>query len=327
MQNYRKWISQEKKKINVFDLKHTAITSNLLSGVSFPRGTGEEQMLVAEKRVFPYQLAVKYTFDEKTRWSKAKLPFEAAFKTRNLIFPRQEVVRWLYSPQAEPYLQRALSNWILNWLMGRGISESIEDSFDIDSDQEEKFSMYSKLLKEKNFKLHEFIRVILLSKEYRQKITMEKPEGIYSSRNLRFLSGRQMVNTIFHFQEKEIYKQQESSQNFTEIAEIEVKKNTMIQSYFAKTLTPELNEKGSTHQSLFTIANEDLINYINNFAVKGKESEDKKTWLESVYKELLTRNPTEAELALILNHLDGEDEDKYFQVVWALANSPEYKLY
>ena len=195
MSNFNLWLRNERRKIDSYNLVKHAITRQITAD-PIPNGLGSPQMVISEERKFAWQMRIDYkTPDNRKIRGRATLPFSVPF-SKNFIFPRYEIARWLYSSDVEPFLNRSITNWVMNWLMGSGVKASIEDTFDITDEQEVIFNKYTGLLKKVNYRLEDFVREIVLSDEYRKDITGKKVKGIYKSRNLRYLSGRQIVNIL-----------------------------------------------------------------------------------------------------------------------------------
>ena len=112
---------------------------------------------------------------------------------------------------------------------------------------------------------------------------------------------------------------------------LNLKKNQMIQQYFSKTLTPDLNEKGTTHQVLFSMSDKNIFKFIEKHLEESQKHVDKRLWVCSLFLKLYTRDPSEDEMSIILSLINTpnmETNKKNIKgVLWALINSPEFKLY
>ena len=338
------WIYNERKGIDTYKMNKMALTRNL-NEVYDPYEDEEEeemmmnpsppllspQMVILEEKSSATQLRAYYTQNERKLRTNAVLPLKVPF-SKGRGFPRENVVIWMYSPKVAPHLSRTTANWVLNWLMGRGIKEIVTDTYhSSEFDQEDAFDRYGGYMRKSGYNLYKFIKFIVMSQDYRRVNTNEGTEGIYKSRSLRYLAGRHLVNTLYINQARAISRKLESSEKFTDEAELEIKKFQFMNSYFSNSVEPGLYEDGSTKQALFTATNKIWLDYAERIARRGHHIKgDEKKWINEVFIELYTREATEKEkvyLAALLDNSRPFESSNYKEVVWALINSPEMRLY
>ena len=338
------WIYNERKGIDTYKKNKMALTRNL-NEVYDPYADEEEeemmmdtskrllspQIVILEEKKSASQLRVYYTHDEKQAKTNAQLPLKVPF-SRSKGFPRENVVIWMYSPKVAPHLSRTTANWVLNWLMGRGIKEIVTDTYhSTEFDQEDAFDQYGGYMRKSGYNLYKFIKFIVMSPDYRRKNSNGGTEGIYKSRTLRYLAGRHLVNTLYVNKDKAVSKQPESSERFTNEAEVEIKKFQFMNTYFSNSVAPGLYEDGSTKQALFTATNKIWLDFVQKTALRGHQLKgDEKKWINEVFIQLYTREANEKEKAYLAGLLDSSkpfESSNYKEVVWALINSPEMRLY
>jgi len=216
--------------------------------------------------------------------------------------------------------------------MGSGVKEMVTDTYYAeDSNQENAFAKYSGHLRKYGYNLYKFVKYVLMTPEYKKALVKTEEEGIYQSRSLRYLAGRQLANILAVDKDRTIMKMAESSEKFTGEAESELKKFEFMDTYFSNSLAPGLYESGSTKQALFTATNEIWLDHAEKIARKGFSIKgDKKKWINELFIELYTREATEKEMDYLNSLLDNTktyEQSNYYEVVWALINSPEMRLY
>lgn len=338
------WIYNERKGIDTFKKNKKALTRELVSDYDPYEEEEDEgmmmdtskpllspQMVILEEKKTSSQLKVYYTHDEKPAKTNAMLPLKVPY-SRGKGFPRENAVIWLYSGKVAPHLSKTTANWVLNWMMGRGIKEMVTDTY-VSSDyaEEDAFAKYGGHMRKNGYNLYKFIKYLVMTQEYRNRNTNENREGIYKSRNLRYLAGRHLANILNIEKDKVNMAMPESSEKFTNEAEVELKKFTFMKTYFSNSLAPGLYEAGSTKQALFTATNEVWLSYAERLARRGHSMKgDKKKWINEAFVQLYTREANEAEhkyLSSVLDNTKDFSSSKYMEVVWALINSPEMRLY
>ncbi|MCM8539315.1 MAG: DUF1549 domain-containing protein [Lentisphaeraceae bacterium] len=339
------WLYNEENGIDTYKKNKKALTRTLIDDYD-PYADEEEdenmmmdsskpllspQMVILEEKKTSSQLKVYYTHDEKPVKTNAMLPLKVPF-SRGKGFPRENAVIWLYSPRVAPHLSRTTANWVLNWLMGQGIKEMVTDTYhSSEYEQQDAFDKYGGYMRKTGYNLFKFVKFILMTPEYRNRNSNESTEGIYKTRNLRYLAGRHLANIISMEKDQQILKMPESSEKFTNEAEIELKKFSFIKTYFSNSLAPGLYEDGSTKQALFTATNEIWLKHAEKLARKGHAMKgNSKKWINDVYVELYTREATEKEKEYLSGILDNKKPfagSNYLEVVWALINGPEMRLY
>ena len=338
------WLFNEQKGIDTFKKNNTALTRKLIDDYD-PYADDDDdenmmadtskkllsaQMVILEEKKTSHELKVYYTHDEKPAKTNAMLPLKVPY-SKGKGFPRENVVIWLYSPRVAPHLSKTTANWVLNWLMGRGVKEIVTDTYHApDYDQESAFAKYGGQLRKNGYNVYKFIKYILMTDEYRKKFGQDE-EGIYKNRPLRYLSGRHLTNILNSSKDKTNLAMDESSERFTNEAAMELKKYEFMNTYFSNSLAPGLYEDGSSKQALFTATNEIWLDYVDKLARRGHAIKgDEKKWINEVFIELYTREATAKEieyLAGILDNSKAYESSNYKEVVWALINSPEMRLY
>ena len=339
------WIMNERKGIDTYKKNKMALTRKLVDDYD-PYGDDDEdegmmmdtsapllspQVVILEEKKSSNQLKVYYTHDEKPAKTNALLPLKVPH-SRGRGFPRENVVIWMFSGKVAPHLSRTTANWILNWFMGRGIKEIVTDTYhSSEFDEEDAFDRYGGHMRKNGYNPYKFIKYILMTPEYRNRISNSTKEGIYKNRNLRYLAGRHLANILGVERDKQIMKMEESSEKFTNEAEVELKKFEFMDTYFSNSLAPGLYEDGSTKQALFTATNPIWMNYADKIARRGFSIKgDVNKWLDEVFIQLYTRKATDKEKQYLEGVLDNNKpytSSNYFEVVWALINSPEMRLY
>ena len=341
--NLNTWIYNERNGIDTYKKNNMALTRNLKVYDPYAEEKEEQMMMdsskallspqvvILEEKMSANQLKVYYTHNEKPASTSAFLPLKVPY-SKSRGFPRENVVIWMYSPNVAPHLSRTTANWVLNWLMGRGIKEIVTDTYhSTEFDQQDAFERYGGYMRKSGYNIYKFVKFIVMSPDYRRKNSNGETEGIYKTRTLRYLAGRHLVNNLYAGENKEIEKQAESSERFTDQVELEIKKFQFMNTYFSNSVAPGLYEDGSTKQALFTATNKIWLDWAEKIALRGHRMKaDEKKWLNEVFIQLYTREATEEEKNYLAGLLDSSkpfESSNYKEVVWALINSPEMRLY
>ena len=338
------WVLNERKGIDTYKRNKKALTRKLISDYDPYEDEEDEnmmmdtskpllspQMVILEEKKTSSQLKVYYTHDEKQAKTNAMLPLKVPH-SRGKGFPRENAVIWLYSPKVAPHLSRTTANWVLNWLMGRGIKEMVTDTYvSTENSEEDAFQKYGGHMRKTGYNLYKFVKYILMTPEYRNRNVNSSSKGVYQTRSLRYLAGRHLANMLSLKKDQENLKMPESSEKFTNEAALELKKYAFMKTYFSNSLSPGLYEAGSTKQALFTATNETWLNFAEKIARKGHAMKgDSKKWVDEVFIQLYTRQATQKEKDYLTGLLDNRKDfrsSNYLEVVWALINSPEMRLY
>ena len=336
------WLYNEQQGKSIFEEQKRAYYKQLPSASYYDKDEDEgmmednsdplkaPQLVIFEEKKTSGQIKVYYEREEKSLKTTAFLPMKSRY-SRSRGFPRENVAIWLTSPQTAKYLNRVTVNWVLNWLMGKSIKEPIVDIYSLDEYQEEVIFKFSAMLRTSGFNLHRFVKKVVLSEEYRQANSDAEKEGIYNSRNYRYLAGRHLVNTLYLPEFQQFSNMDESSRKFTNEAELELKKYRFMKQYFSNSLETGLYDSGSTKQALFTATNEIWLKYTEKIAREGYQSKlPVSSWIDDLYITLYSRRAVAAEkqyIQKLLNRRSSFENSNFYDVVWALVNSPEMRFY
>jgi len=337
------WIYNERNGIDTYKKNKMALTRNLTE-IKDPYADEEEEMMmdtskpllspqvvILEEKELASKIRVYYDYNERKTYTNARLPLKVPY-SRGKVFPRENVVMWLFSPKVAPHLSRTSANWILNWLMGRGIKEIVTDTYhSTEFEEEDAFDRYGGYMRKNGYNIYKFVKFIVTSPDYKRQNSNGGTEGVYKTRTLRYLAGRHLINTLYVDRAKALSKRENSSQKFTDEAELEIKKFQFMNTYFSNSVEPGLYEDGSTKQALFTATNKIWLNEAEKIARRGYQIKgDEKKWINEVFIQLYTREATEKEKTYLAGLLDSRqafENSNYKEVVWALINSPEMRLY
>ena len=209
----------------------------------------------------------------------------------------------------------------------------VTDIYFLEPEIEQELNIYASELKRSNYNLSTFIKSILLSEKYRTRNRTHKDDGDPDKlRALRYLSGRQMAESFFHVLDKDASTKKEGNKRFSARTWVEFKKVELMEDTFPDALEPQLYGPGTVMQSQLTASSERWLDYIDSMAREGYDNKTvtPERWLTEVYVRLFTRYPTVEEI----NYLTGLvsrttpfASSSFREVVWALVNSPEMRVY
>ncbi|MCM8532046.1 MAG: DUF1549 domain-containing protein [Lentisphaeraceae bacterium] len=291
----------------------------------------DPQLVIYEPKVTASSIKVKEKLDGyKYNMYKASLPLKGKF-SRSRDYPRTSAALWMTGSNLE-YFDKETVNWIVNWFMGKGIKMPITDVYFSTPEEEKEFSIYTSILKDSKYDIQKFIRTILLSKKYKTRNKMYDTDTAKNPlRQLRYLTGRQMAESFFDKEDKLASQGIEDSSKFSARTRVEFMKVKFQFENFPDSLEPQLHGPGTVMQSQLTSSASTWINYIDKIANEGyKSSKTSERWLTETYVRLFTRYPTVSEieyLTPLLNRKTSFDNSNFQEVIWALINSPEMRIY
>ena len=292
----------------------------------------DPQLVIYEPKISNNKVKIQRPLDNyEYETYKASLPLKGKV-VNGRDHPRNKAALWMTGSNLK-FFDRATANWVVNWLMGKGIKMPVTDVYFLEPEQERELEIYAGQLKKLNYNLPKFIKKILLSDDYRvRNRTYKNDESSQKLRRLRYLSGFQMAESFFHDLDVNTEKQPEGNTRFSSRAWVEFKKIQLMEDTFPDSLEPQLYGDGTVMQSQLTASSNRWLEYITNLAKEGFSNTEKtpERWLTEVYVRLFTRYPTVEEIIYLtgLVKRDSAFEDSNFkEVVWALVNSPEMRVY
>lgn len=286
-------------------------------------------------------------------WKKKRQRPELKFSTRQLL------AKELTGPQTDAF-SRNLANRIWGILMGRGIVHPYDmDHSDNPPSHPELLDLLSTELRTMKFDLRAFMRELALSETYQR--SSEAPAGVdpnsippesFALANAKGLSPEQLFASLLTATGSEPVLQsqlaaavKEDADDFAELEEDEEKMSEAIKgqrkkrvaefvSAFASTPgRPEGDFQASLPQALFLANHEGLVEWLE------PRDENLASWLlardepgvvsEAAYLAILTRLPTNEEVALTEQHFQARAYDRpraVTELIWSLVASAEFRL-
>lgn len=333
----KRWIAAEKQGQNVYirdvDKGISGIASLFNGGMKkvSPLDIAKmPQMLVLEKPIDLSRLKIRFKAETEVKTAFATLPTGSA-KLQGTKKPRQVLADWVISSQ-NPYTAKAVSSWVTNWLLGHSFITPLTDVYGGSGPRKSVLDNCAKILKQKKWDLTRFIGAILTSDFYKMQSASKNNEELFvyfKERRLRHLTGDQIFYTVSKHVDKKI-----DNEKLKKIADF---KNQQAMVKINKQLFPsslddeKTSYNGTLGQTLFMANNDKILNFINKLAKKGYSSgNSEEKWITTLIRSMFTREPTAQEIKFFSEHLDKSkayDSSNYFDVLWAIVNSPEMRLY
>lgn len=336
VENIKRWISAEKAGENIY-IKDV---NKGLSGLAGMIGGMKKvdvldivkvpQILVLEKEIELDRLRIKFKAESEVKTAYAELPAPSR-KLSGSKKPREALADWVIADN-NPYTAKAVAGWVTNWLLGHSFITPMTDVYGGTGPRKSVLDSCARLLKQQKWDMTRFIAAVLTSDLYKMKNAEKNNEeafAYFKERRYRHLSGSQLINTItFHSEGKIKNEALNKIAAFKNQQEM-VKLNEQL---FPSSLDDEQTSySGTLGQTLFMANNDKILNFVNKLARKGYHSKDpEKDFITNIIRNAFTREPTEAELKFFSDFTDKSksfDQSNYFDVVWALINSPEMRLY
>ena len=292
----------------------------------------DPQLIIYEPKISTNQVKIQREISYKNYEDfRARLPLEGKID-RGRDHPRNKAAVWMTGSNLK-FFDRATANWVVNWLLGKGIKMPVTDIYFLEPEEEEELQHFAAELKRVKYNLPNFIKSIILSSKYRLRNRTHANDGDFDKlRALRYLSGRQMAESFFHELDKEASLQKEGNKRFTSRTWVEFKKVQLMEDTFPAALEPQLYGTGTVMQSQLTASSERWLDYIDDLANEGFKNKTKtpERCLTEDYVRLFTRYPTIEEIEYLtglVNRQRSFSNSNFKEVVWALVNSPEMRVY
>ena len=333
----KRWIEAEKQGQNIY-LKD--VVKGLSGMASMFAGSMKKvnaldiakmpQMLVLEKEIDLSRLRIRFKAETEVKTVYATLPTENS-KLKGTKKPREVLADWVISPR-NPYTAKAVSSWVTNWLLGHSFIYPLTDVYGGVGPRKNVLDQCAKILKQKKWDLTKFVAAILTSDFYKMKTAVKNNEELFAyfkERRARHLTGEQILATVNYYTGPKIKNDKLNKIIAFKNQQDMVKLNEQL---FPSSLDDEKTSyNGTLGQTLFMANNDKILNFINTLARQGYDSKDtEEIWLTKTIRSMFTREPTSGELNFFKDHLDKSksyDSSNYFDVLWAIVNSPEMRLY
>jgi hypothetical protein len=342
--HFNTWRYHEEKKRSIFTDKKTAFIGTLpypddyymmqddeMMEEEVSKDLNAPQMVIFEPTMTASQIKItQQTDDYKYFKYKASVPLKGQYnKARD--FPRQTAALWMTGSNSK-FFDRETVNWINNWIMGQGIKMPVTNIYFIEPEQEAQFNVQIGHLKKAKYNLIAFVRSLLLSKKYKRRNQAHKDDGDSSKlRQFKYISGRQLANNFFHTEMQVTTAQLKDSQLFTAQAKIEFKKVKFMLDTFPDALKPQLYSPGNVSQAQQTASAPLWLGAIEKISQEGyRSNKNIEYWLTETFVKIYTRYPTVEELNYLTKQLKRQasfESSNFTEVIWALINSPEMRIY
>ena len=333
----KRWIEAEKQGQNIYlqdvDKSLSGMASMFNGGMKKVNALDVAkmpQMLVLEKEIDLSRLRIRFKAETEVKTAYATLPTETT-KLKGTSKPRQVLADWVISTR-NPYTAKAVSSWVTNWLLGHSFITPLTDVYGGSGPRKNVLDQCAKILKQKNWDMTKFVASILTSEFYKMKTAVKNDEEqfvYFKQRRARHLTGDQIFQTITKYTGPKVENAKLNKIIAFKNQQDMVKLNEQL---FPSSLDDEKTSyNGSLGQTLFMSNNDKILSFINQLARNGYQSQaSEEAWLGQTIRSMFTREPTPQEITFFKDHLDKTkpyDSSNYFDVLWAIVNSPEMRLY
>ena len=333
----KSWIEAEKQGQNIY-LKD--VDKGLSGMASFLSGNMKKvsaldiakmpQMLVLEKPIDLSRLKIRFKAETEIKTAYASFPTGTS-KLRGTRKPREVLADWVVSTK-NPYTAKAVSSWVTTWLLGHSFVTPLTDVYGGSGPRKSVLDNCAKTLKRKNWDLTKFVAAILTSDFYKMESASKNNFAQFANfkeRRFRHLTGDQIFYTITNHTDKKLDDEKLKKIAAFKNQQAMVKLNQQL---FPSSLDDEkISYNGTLGQTLFMSNNDKILNFINKLAKQGYQSKNsEEEWIIKIVRSMFTREPSPKEIAFFKDHLDKTkpyDSSNYFDVLWAIVNSPEMRLY
>jgi hypothetical protein len=283
----------------------------------------------------------------KTEPMKAVLPNGAKVTIQGDQDPRRVFADWLMSP-GNAWFARNICNRQWSWLMGRGIIQEPDDIRADNPPSNLKLLTYleGELVKSKYDMKHMF-RLILNSRTYQQssipQSTSKEAEAQFAFYPVRRLDAEVLVDALCAISGTQESYSSPIPEPFTFIPggkhSIELEdgsiSSTVLEVFGRPSrdtgLESERDNRPTDSQRLYLLNSTDVQNRVQNGAGMRKlingSGGDRRKMLDSIYLTILSRYPTEAEVAAADKYYETKGlntQQASCDVAWALVNSKEF---
>ncbi|MCM8531943.1 MAG: DUF1553 domain-containing protein [Lentisphaeraceae bacterium] len=330
----KKWIKAEEQSENIY--LATMSKDDQMRGMSMigQKNTGynviSPQIYVSEKNYELSRLRIKFKKEDEVKTAYAKF-FKSDVEVSGRSKPRQALAKWAVSPQ-NPYTALAVTNWVTHWILGQAWTLPVSNIYKAEGPGKAKLTAYSKYFKETNWNLKGLIKKLVLSKEYRQAtaaIDNDIKFATFQQRKARHLSGPQIMYSLIQYD-----KTKSEDKVYQKLKEFRLQKDIdrLTEQIFPMSVDDiDTGYTGTLAQTLFIANNDSILNFIRNFSHKAYQAKvSSKKWINSLFISLYTRSPTPKEITFFSKYLNNKlkfEDSGYFEVMWAIFNSPELRLY
>jgi hypothetical protein len=343
---YRAMEGQEPESI-------AAAVSLTLMGVRFDTWTEEQQAdlahifsRVAFKKTDEWKEEIVYLDPEQYGPMDITFPDGSSATLPAGKDPREAFADWLIQPD-NPWFCRSIVNRSWSWLMGRGI---IHEPDDIRPDNPcvnpALLAYLESAFVESGYDIKHIFRLILNSRTYQQSAipASDHPEAesLFAHYNVRRLDAEVLIDALRIFGGPGELYQSPVPEPFTFVPEyhktVELSDGSITSQFLEKFGRPgrdtglesERNNDFSVDQSMYLLNSSAVQRRIKTswrvktFVNQGKKHPDKA--VTALYRNILTRTPTDAEMATALAYLDSGTNKRAAveDLCWALINSKEF---
>ena len=247
------------------------------------------------------------------------------------VKPREFLAGWVTS-ENNPFLKKSVTNWVANWIFGRGFKMPLTDIYGSGLN-DELLKEYSEFLKNSNFDLKKLIKKMLTSDFYKAaspvKTDMAKVNQ-FKERALRLVPATAISRTLAL--EAEL-----TSEENTEVSVFgrTVLFNELLTNYSELiSYFPQNEESGqgayetNVSQSMYLMFNQRIRAQISRIAAKesGDESFLVKIWVLKFFG----RTAKKEEVDFLVNYIKSKPEarqESLLNVLKVILNSPELRYY
>ena len=313
----KKWIEAEKKGKNIDGSEPRRMMNNKDRLVN-------PQLILTESSHSLKNVYIKYKVEGKVFTATPELPGNIKVDLDENKPPRQVLGEWVRDSNNE-YPAKAVVNWVSFWLLGRGWVAPVTDVYGGFGVREKELDKYATYFRRNNYNMVNLVRRFVKSPYYKMANMMktsEKHITHYQARKVRHLTGDQIINSIKYFGTN-------SSLSGNEKRRVDQTTATLFPTSLQD---DESFYRGTLAQTLFMANNSFMGNYIERVAKKAHSNKKlkKDDWLRKIYVTFLTREPSSRELRELSYYFSNrKDYEKsgFYEIVWAIVNSPEMRLY
>ncbi|MCM8535763.1 MAG: DUF1549 domain-containing protein [Lentisphaeraceae bacterium] len=330
----RQWIKAEEQGKNVYltsmsrddQMRGMSMIGQNKSGYNVI----SPQIYVSEKSYEMSRLRIKFKKEDSVKTAYAKF-FKSTVKLTGRSKPRQALAKWAVSDE-NPYTSLAITNWVTHWILGQAWTLPVSNIYNASGPGKTKLEAYNKYFKETNWDLKKLIKKLVLSKEYRRatsELNNDLNFATFQERKARHLSGPQIMYSLVQYDNTK-----SDDKVYQKLKEFRLQKDIdrLTDQIFPMTVDDvDTGYTGTLAQTLFIANNDSILNFIRNFSHQAyKTKTSPKKWVNSLFISLYTRPPSSKEISFFSKYLNNKlkfEDSGYFEVMWAIFNSPELRLY
>ncbi|MCX7705124.1 MAG: DUF1553 domain-containing protein [bacterium] len=301
---------------------------------------------VAYKKTQEWKEEIVYLNPEPAKIIRTNFPDGKIVEISPQQDPRVIFADWLISPQ-NPYFNKNIVNRIWAWIMGQGIISPVDDTYGKDTPGKEILTTLENEFIKSGYDIKHMIKLILNSRTYQQSSIptpdTKNPEIQFAFYKIRQMEAEVLLDILCYLAGKGEEYISQIPEPFTYIPRenrnIGLADGSITSSFLITFGRPsrdtglesERNSKPTDKQRLYMLNSSDIQRRISLSPILRKATsqlwKSKKDSVTILYKILLSRPPTDQELAMAEEYFNTSGVMQYRainDIAWALINSKEF---